>query len=85
MADMETAAQANAVPESAEARLTWSAGGREIGYTARAGHVDVFDADGVLEGKMFNVAYLADTVDGERVDPRRRPVSFCFNGGPGSA
>lgn len=85
MADMETAAQANAVPESAEARLTWSAGGREIGYTARAGHVDVFDADGVLEGRMFNVTYLADTVDGERVDPRRRPVSFCFNGGPGSA
>lgn len=85
MADMETAAQANAVPESAEARLTWSAGGHEIAYTARAGHVDVFDADGVLEGKMFNVAYLADTVDGAAVDARRRPVSFCFNGGPGSA
>lgn len=90
MAEMESAAAkqavpAQAVPEPAEASLIWRAGGREISYTARAGHLDVIDSEGVLEGKMFNVSYLAEKVDGKCVDARRRPVSFCFNGGPGSA
>ncbi len=82
----ETRAAANAVPEPAcSGELTWRAGDKSAVYTARAGHLDVIDAAGELEGKMFNIAYIASSVNGAAVDQRERPVSFCFNGGPGSA
>jgi len=54
--------------------------GREIRYTATAGTLPVRLEDGKVGARMFFVAY---TKDGE--DARQRPVSFLFNGGPGSA
>lgn len=54
--------------------------GREIKYTAWAGTLPIRLDDGKVAARMFFVAY---TKDGE--DPRSRPVSFLFNGGPGSA
>ncbi|HSL23801.1 MAG TPA: hypothetical protein VK886_19870 [Vicinamibacterales bacterium] len=54
--------------------------GREIRYTATAGTLPLRLDDGRLAGRMFFVAY---TKDGE--DARTRPVSFLYNGGPGSA
>lgn len=76
----------NAVPAAAcSDTLVWDGRGRSATYTARAGHLDVIDDEGVLEGKMFTVSYIASNVDGASVDASRRPVSFCFNGGPGSA
>ncbi len=55
-------------------------GGREIKYTATAGTVLIRQDNGQPAARMFFVAYSRD---GE--DAKTRPVSFLFNGGPGSA
>ena len=54
--------------------------GREIKYTATAGTLPIRGDDGKVQARMFYVAY---TRDGE--DPKTRPLSFLYNGGPGSA
>ena len=54
--------------------------GRVLHYTATAGRLPIKRADGKIEGEMFFVAY---TLDGE--NPAQRPLTFAFNGGPGSA
>src|SRR4051794_4465326 len=54
--------------------------GRPIGYTATAGTLTLRDDDGKPIASMFYVAYLADRVGGAD-----RPVTFLYNGGPGSA
>ena len=71
------------VPEAASARLTWTNGARSIDYTATAAHLDVTDDAGVLFGKMFSTSYVAVDADGKA--DAARPVSFCYNGGPGSS
>lgn len=55
-------------------------GGRDLRYTANAGRMPIKDAEGKIEAEMFYVAY---TLDG--ADPGTRPLTFSFNGGPGSA
>ena len=55
-------------------------GGRSISYTATTGRLPIKDAEGKTEAEMFYVAY---TVDGAA--PHHRPLTFAFNGGPGSA
>ena len=54
--------------------------GRDIKYTATAGTLPIRLDDGRVAAQMFFVAY---TKDGE--DRKTRPVSFLYNGGPGSA
>ena len=54
--------------------------GRDIKYTATIGTLPIMADDGKVAARMFFVAY---TKDGE--DPKGRPVSFLYNGGPGSA
>ncbi|MEI6669165.1 MAG: peptidase S10 [Acidobacteriota bacterium] len=54
--------------------------GRDIKYTATTGTLPIRLDDGKVVARMFFVAY---TKDGE--DPKTRPVSFLYNGGPGSA
>ena len=54
--------------------------GREIRYTATAGTLPIRLDDGRIAARMFFVAY---TKDGE--DAKTRPISFLYNGGPGSA
>jgi carboxypeptidase C (cathepsin A) len=54
--------------------------GREIRYTATTGTLPIRLDDGKVAAQMFFVAY---TKDGE--DRKSRPVSFLYNGGPGSA
>ena len=56
------------------------AGGRTLHYTATAGHLPIKDAAGTTDALMFYVAY---TIDGG--SPGERPLTFAFNGGPGSA
>ncbi|MDD3485514.1 MAG: peptidase S10 [Atopobiaceae bacterium] len=70
------------VPEAASASLTWTAGDRPLDYTACASHLDVTADDGSPIGRMFSLSYVA-TTDGAP-DPTR-PVTFCYNGGPGCA
>lgn len=55
--------------------------GRAIHYQATAGTLTIRDDDGKPTASVFYVAYVAD---GEKGDTRR-PVTFLYNGGPGSA
>jgi len=57
-----------------------SLGGKTLNYTATAGRLPLKRADGKIEAEMFFVAY---TLDGQ--DAGKRPLTFAFNGGPGSA
>jgi carboxypeptidase C (cathepsin A) len=52
-----------------------------IPYTATAGTLTIRDDDGKPVASMFYVAYTADRAKGEA----ERPVTFFYNGGPGSA
>ncbi|HEU4968610.1 S10 family peptidase [Sphingomonas sp.] len=54
--------------------------GQRIAYTATAGTLTIRDNDGKPTGSMFYTAY---TKDGAA--PSSRPVTFFYNGGPGSA
>jgi carboxypeptidase C (cathepsin A) len=55
--------------------------GTSLAYTARTGHVVARDpASGAAQAAFFHVSYLADGAD-----PATRPVTFFYNGGPGSA
>jgi carboxypeptidase C (cathepsin A) len=54
--------------------------GKALKYTATAGRLPIKRGDGKIEAEMFYVAY---TLDGE--DASKRPLTFAFNGGPGSA
>ena len=56
-------------------------GGVRIEYTATAGTIVPRDAEGKARASIFFVAYTKDGVE----DPGARPVTFSFNGGPGSA
>jgi carboxypeptidase C (cathepsin A) len=56
-------------------------GGQEIGYTATAGTYNIKSDDGTIKASMFFVAYIKDDV----ADQTKRPLSFVYNGGPGSA
>ena len=54
--------------------------GKPLKYTATAGRLPIKRGDGKIEAEMFFVAY---TLDGQ--DAAKRPLTFAFNGGPGSA
>ncbi|MDQ2992565.1 MAG: peptidase S10, partial [Candidatus Eremiobacteraeota bacterium] len=54
--------------------------GSSIAYTARAGTITLRDSKDRITGRMFFTAF---TKDGS--DPSRRPVTFFYNGGPGSS
>lgn len=71
-----------ATPESASKDLVWSANGLTIDYRATAAPIELRDDAGALIGHMFSLSYVALT-DG-KPDPSR-PVTFCYNGGPGSS
>ncbi len=58
----------------------WSEGGRTVHYTATAGNLLIRDDQDKAIGSIFYVAYTEDGVD-----PKTRPVTFFYNGGPGSA
>ncbi|WP_223691539.1 S10 family serine carboxypeptidase-like protein [Leifsonia poae] len=62
-------------------RHTISFGAGSVDYTASAGQVVVRADDDRPLTTMFYVAYIADRSD----NAPRRPLTFLFNGGPGSA
>ena len=67
-------------PPTAVTHHSVTIGGHAIAYTARAGMLTLKNADGDEIGHAFAVSY---TADGE--NPRTRPVTFFWNGGPGSS
>jgi carboxypeptidase C (cathepsin A) len=54
--------------------------GKLLRYEATAGRLPIERGDGKIEAEMFYVAY---TLDGQEAG--KRPLTFAFNGGPGSA
>jgi carboxypeptidase C (cathepsin A) len=74
--------QRHAPPEekSSVTHHTARIGGQVINYTATAATYVIKADDGSPKATMFYVAY---TKDGQ--DPTKRPLSFVYNGGPGSA
>ena len=55
--------------------------GERVTYTAETGMLPVLKADGTSRASVFYVAYTRQDVTNHAA----RPVTFCFNGGPGSA
>ncbi len=55
--------------------------GQEIRYTAKAGTINMKNQEGKAIASMFYIAYTKDGED----DPGKRPLTFSFNGGPGSS
>jgi carboxypeptidase C (cathepsin A) len=64
---------------SAEGRF----GGERVRYRVEAGEMHLTDADGAPTAALFSVAYVAEGAD--RDADETRPVTFVWNGGPGSA
>ena len=56
-------------------------GGNTINYTATAGLMPIKNREGEVEARMFFTSYVVDGPEGGA----RRPLTFSFNGGPGSA
>src|SRR5208337_3163136 len=55
-------------------------GGKTLKYTATAGNLLIRDEDDKPYGSIYYVAYTLDSAEA-----KSRPVSFLYNGGPGSA
>lgn len=55
--------------------------GAEVAYTATAGTLVLKSEEGKAQASIFHIAYTRDDVE----DPATRPITFCFNGGPGSS
>jgi carboxypeptidase C (cathepsin A) len=67
--------------KSVQTRHTVTISGQEIRYTATAGTLLLKQEDESARASVFYVAYTRDDVK----DPGSRPITFSFNGGPGSS
>jgi carboxypeptidase C (cathepsin A) len=75
-----TTAPAAAYTPDSVTKHTITLGGKSYPYTARAGTIALENDHGQTTCRMFYTAFTADGVD-----PRTRPVTFLYNGGPGSS
>jgi carboxypeptidase C (cathepsin A) len=55
--------------------------GADLRYTATAGNLLLKEEDGKVKASVFFIAYTKLGVG----DPAKRPITFTFNGGPGSS
>lgn len=69
-----------AVEAAAVSTQTLTANGQTLSYTATAGHLIARDSAGAAQASVFYVAYTQASADAAT-----RPVTFFYNGGPGSA
>lgn len=61
-------------------------GGKVIKYQATAGYMAMKDAKNEkTKANLFFIAYTKLGADDDKVELSKRPVTFSFNGGPGSA
>ena len=89
--DEKTATPPPPVDDIAETRHTVMIGGRELSYTATTGRI-ILKSEDEKEGEkpraaIFFVAYTLDRPAGisESEYVSQRPITFSFNGGPGSS
>jgi carboxypeptidase C (cathepsin A) len=82
-ADAEKKEPALPIPAEtkSETKHDWTVGARPVHYTATAGNLLIKDdEDKANNGSIFYVAYTEDGAPA-----KSRPVTFLYNGGPGSA
>jgi carboxypeptidase C (cathepsin A) len=85
-ADDKAATKTPPKPEEKEEKLVETKhkvtiAGQEISYTAKAGTILLRDAEQKPTASIFYIAYSRDGVG----DLTARPITFSFNGGPGSS
>lgn len=82
LAALTQTAPASALPDPSwvQTKHTITLHGAPLAYTATVGLMPLKNEAGDLQAKMFFMAY---TKDGE--DKASRPVTFCWNGGPGAS
>ena len=68
------------LPEDSTTKQSITVNGRTLSFTATAGSLRLFNQSG---DPQADIAYTAYQLDG--TDPRSRPVTFFFNGGPGAS
>jgi carboxypeptidase C (cathepsin A) len=73
-------AEQHRLPPDSTTKQTLTLPGRTLSFAATAGSVRLFDDKGEPQA---DIAYTSYQLDG--ADARTRPVTFFFNGGPGSA
>jgi carboxypeptidase C (cathepsin A) len=56
-------------------------GGADVAYTTTAEDIILKDGEGKSTARFFTISYTKDGV----TNPETRPITFVFNGGPGSA
>ena len=76
---VDAAGDPGATPDSVTAH-TITVDGHLIPYTARAGTLTLYDQDEHPTARVFYTAYSADAANA-----LTRPVTFVYNGGPGSS
>ncbi len=77
--DDQDGAKASAVEDAQPVRRSIPLRGHTLAYTVTPGHLTIRNDDGEPIASMFYVAYTAPS------NGRPRPVTFLFNGGPGSS
>ena len=63
-------------------------GGAPVNYAVKTGTMPILKEDGTSRANVFFVYYEATDAKGKPLadtDPGKRPITFCFNGGPGSS
>ena len=60
---------------------TITVGGKTLSYSAKVGQMPLKNSSGETEAHIFYMAYTLDGVS----NTAKRSLTFCFNGGPGSA
>jgi carboxypeptidase C (cathepsin A) len=75
-----SAAEQHRLPPDSTTKQTLALPGRTLDFKATAGSIRLFDDKGEPQA---DIAYIAYQLDGG--EPRTRPVTFFFNGGPGAA
>jgi carboxypeptidase C (cathepsin A) len=76
----QAAAEQHKLPADSTTKQTLALAGRTLAFTATAGSIRLFDDKGEPQA---DIAYTSYQLDG--TDRATRPVTFVFNGGPGSA
>ena len=74
------AAEQGRLPPDSTTRHTLALPGRTLDFTATAGSIPLFNDK---REPQADIAFTAYQLDG--ADPRTRPVTFLFNGGPGAS
>ena len=79
------------IPDASHAPVrvtnTVSIAGERVTYVAETGMLPLLKPDGTSRASVFYVAYtrVEEKAEGGKRKAETRPVTFCFNGGPGSA